>query len=817
MSPQRKNPGSAARASSTSPNAERHSTPDWRPGGGGTAAYERIVDALRSQGSTVKETGARQASATCPAHDDRRPSLSITGIEGRTLIYCHAGCETPEVLAALGLRSSDLFDSPRGQSYDYPDGRKVHRSTDKKFRQSGNTKGNSLFRADRVGDARTIYVVEGEQDVLAIESAGGTAVSPAMGAGKASRFDWTPLEGRGVVIVADKDEPGRHHAAEVARLLKPVAAAVKIVEAKSGKDAADHIASGHGLDEFVAVDWHDTDDDADDAQGLQTVPWPTLSPAALHGSAGEIVRLVEPHTEADPAAILAQLLAELGAAVGPGPHFVAANDRHCAVINPLVVGRTADGAKGTSLAVVEAIRRRALPWFDAFCTSGLSSAEGLIEAVRDPSGNTGDKDYDEGVVDKRLLVHEAEYKSVLVRSRREGSTLGQILRDAFDGRTLRTLTRRRNRLTATGAHIVVIGHITPAEFRSALQDSDLSGGSINRTLIVLSRRSRLHPRLGNIPDEALDAAAALFAYAYEAAVARGQMPFTDRFWARWDDAYLDLNRDRPDSRATEATARATVIVLRLALLYALFDRVAAIDVEHLQAALALWDYGDRSARWIFSTHEQEAQRETAGGLARYIRDGGPDGRTRTEINKEFFKGSKTHAEIKAQLTPLVHDGTVVEVRDDTGGRSATRYIHRNARKNGLTEKASQGLAEGSCGPEKRKKEPPETGLNPTFSGDNPCPKTPFDQGFPLIRFSGRREEESCTNPDPPGGVTDRTPGLTDCVASASANAHRNPRPCVHCCEPVTLGQVDPAGRPAHLGCQQGAEEHAPEPRLGGVS
>jgi hypothetical protein len=239
--------------------------------------------------------------------------------------------------------------------------------------------------------------------------------------------------------------------------------------------------------------------DDDDDETVRTVPWPTLNNAALHGTAGRIVNLVAPHTEADPAAVLAQLLAEFGATLGAEPHFVAGNDRHQAIINPLIVGRTNNGAKGTGLAVVEAIRKHALPWFDEFTASGLSSAEGLIEMVRDPSGEPDDNDYDPGVADKRLLVKESEYKSVLVRMRREGNTLGPTLRDTFDCRPLRTLTRKHNKLTATGAHIVVIGHVTPGEFRATLQDSDLSGGTVNRMLICLSRRSRLHSRLGNLP------------------------------------------------------------------------------------------------------------------------------------------------------------------------------------------------------------------------------------------------------------------------------------------------------------------------------
>jgi hypothetical protein len=218
---------------------------------------------------------------------------------------------------------------------------------------------------------------------------------------------------------------------------------------------------------------------------------------------GQIANGVAPHTEADPAAVLVQLLSVFGCTVGTNPHVWVANAAQRALLHPLIVGRTSDGAKGTALSVVEAVRRRALPDFAANTTSGLSSAEGLIEAVRD-----GDEDT--GVEDKRLLIKESEYRTVLTRSRRGNNTLGPVLRQAWDCDTLRTLSRSSNRLTATDAHISVIGHITPREFTSTVTGTDISGGSVNRLLICLSKRSRLDSRFGNVPQEVLESAGQMF-------------------------------------------------------------------------------------------------------------------------------------------------------------------------------------------------------------------------------------------------------------------------------------------------------------------
>jgi hypothetical protein len=444
----------------------------------------------------------------------------------------------------------------------------------------------------------------------------------------------------------------------------------------------DRIADGK-----AAVEAHAADPDA---EPLRTLVWPRLDPAALFGTAGEIVKSVAPHTEADSAALLVQLLAVFGCTVGAGPHVWVANAQQRALLHPLIVGRTSDGAKGTALSVVEAVRRRALPDFDAQTTSGLSSAEGLIEAVRD-----GTADEDPGIEDKRLLVKESEYRIVLTRARREGNTLGPVLRQAWDGDTLRTLSRSSNRLTATDAHIVVVGHITPREFTNTVSGADISGGSVNRLLICLSKRARLHPRFGNIPRDVLDSAAQMFSAAHSAAWGRDRVDFDDTFWPAWERAYRELNRDRPESDATDATARGVPQVLRLSLLYALMDTAKMITAQHLGAAQALWRYCEASAVWLFSSYDAETLRAASTGLTEFIRKAGSEGRTRTDISRGFFKGHASSDEISRQLSEVVHNGVVVLLEEETNGRPRTRYVHRSCGKGELAKEAGQDHHSGA--------------------------------------------------------------------------------------------------------------------------
>lgn len=459
-------------------------------------------------------------------------------------------------------------------------------------------------------------------------------------------------------------------------------------------------------------DTHDAD--CDDLP-VTTVPWPTLEPDALAGAAGHIVSMVAPHTEADPAAVLLQLLAVFGATV-ENPWIRVANRQHRAVVHPLLIGRTSSGAKGTALGVVTAIRRRALPEFDVDkVVHGLSTGEGLIELVRDGTGLD-----DPGILDKRLLVEETEYRTVLARGRREGSTLAPILRQAWDLDDLRTLTRQRSALTCTRPHIVVVGHCTPKELTRMVTESDLAGGSVNRLLLCCSQRTRLNPRFGNMPEETLAEAAELFLQAHEHARPRNEVGVHEQFWSEWEAAYEDLVRDRPETWAAEATARGHVQVLRLALIYCLLDRADAIGVEHLRAALAMWRYCDWSARWIFSTVWEEVERTRAEDLAEYIRDGGPQGRTRTEINTDFYFGHRTAKQIEADLAPLVHAGTVSEMRVPTRGRPQLRYVHRLCGKSGYAQNADQAAKQPAEKPKTpRKKQDQQRKKVPLLPRQNP--------------------------------------------------------------------------------------------------
>ena len=228
--------------------------------------------------------------AKCSAHDDKEPSLSITeGRDGRVLFHCHAGCAPEAICAKLGLKLADLFNGKPNRNggkavivatYDYRDAGgnllfQVCRFHPKGFRQRSpdpnkpggwiwNIQGvrRVLYRLPEtlaaIQRGEVVHVAEGEKDVAALVEHGFAATTNPGGAGKWQDRYTETLKGAAVVIVADKDIPGREHAADLAAKLQGVAASVKVIElpdtgGKPVKDAADFFAAGGTAVELRAI------------------------------------------------------------------------------------------------------------------------------------------------------------------------------------------------------------------------------------------------------------------------------------------------------------------------------------------------------------------------------------------------------------------------------------------------------------------------------------------------------------------------------------------------------------------------------------
>lgn len=419
------------------------------------------------------------------------------------------------------------------------------------------------------------------------------------------------------------------------------------------------------------------DDDHGDPPLPPPKPWPVLDQNALHGLAGDFVRRIGPETESDPVALLGQFLVSAGSVIGRTAFMRAEADQHFGNINLVLVGNSASGRKGSSAGQVRQMFKPEVDatWATACCKTGLSSGEGLIDAVRDSTTTsqpvkqkglvTGYQSVvtDPGVVDKRLLVEEPEFSKVLKVAAREGNTLSAVIRCAWDSVPLQTLTRNSPAI-CTEPHISIVGHITRQELRRTLTSTDAANGFGNRFLWLAVRRARLLPDGGN--DVELGDLVQRLSQSVNFAKTAGRLHRDPEAQALWRQHYELLSTSAPGLYGA-VTGRGLPQVLRLSLIYALLDCSSTVGPQHLAAALAFWSYCGASAQLIFGTETGDRR---ADDVAKLITE--TPGISRSEITKALgnhFSGSA----LVSVLARLRDDGIAHPITEPTQGRPRERW------------------------------------------------------------------------------------------------------------------------------------------------
>ena len=226
----------------------------------------------------------------CPVHGGKRDSFAVQSETGRA--YCHSACgrgwDVPAFEQAISncdfpvavqhisqIIGRDLSNNGTGPDrrvvaeYDYCDGDgkllfQVVRYRPKDFRQrrpdgqSGwiwNMRGVQLvpYRLPAILKAKTIYVVEGEQDVHSLEKLGIVATCNAGGAGKWRHKYREHFRDKEVFVIPDADPPGHKHANAVAQSLQGVSASVRVIPMPTGKDVSDWITAGGTAEQLLEL------------------------------------------------------------------------------------------------------------------------------------------------------------------------------------------------------------------------------------------------------------------------------------------------------------------------------------------------------------------------------------------------------------------------------------------------------------------------------------------------------------------------------------------------------------------------------------
>jgi hypothetical protein len=403
-----------------------------------------------------------------------------------------------------------------------------------------------------------------------------------------------------------------------------------------------------------------------------------MDAAAFQGLAGDFVRLVEPTTEADPVGLLIQFLTAYGNVAGRGPHRTADGARHHMNLFVVLVGKTSHGRKGTSLSrVLNPFSEAEAEWHKERRSTGLSSGEGLIWAVRDAiersepikekgkyTGEYQTAQIDPGVTDKRLLVVEPEFISTLKVCEREGNTLSPTIRQAWDSGDMNILTKNRPAM-ATGAHISIIAHITQDELLRGFNTIDAANGFANRFLWVCVQRARCLPFTPATDPAALAAISERLARALSPVP--GEIGLDAESREMWIAVYPELSNGRPGLLGA-VLGRAEAQVLRVALTYAALDRSSTIGRPHLEAALAVWSYCERSAEYIFGDTLGDPDADAILSALRTH----TDGLARTDISN-LFSRNLTAARLERALTTLDTHNLAHFIMEPGAGRPCQRW------------------------------------------------------------------------------------------------------------------------------------------------
>ena len=169
---------------------------------------------------------------------------------------------------------------------------------------------------------------------------------------------------------------------------------------------------------------------------------------------------------------------------------------------------------------------------------------------------------------------------------------------------------------------------------------------------------------------AVEALAAKTSPALAWALGQGnQIRFTTEAMQVWEPLYGQLTAEKTGLIGA-ALGRAEAQVRRLAVLYAVLDRREKVDVDHLMAACAVWQYCERSAAYIFGADSEEKD-EAQEKILAFLRERGEA--TQTELLHDCFKRKGTQR-LKDALETLSASGKICYKKERSEGTHKKKTV-----------------------------------------------------------------------------------------------------------------------------------------------
>lgn len=338
---------------------------------------------------------------------------------------------------------------------------------------------------------------------------------------------------------------------------------------------------------------------------------PEMSHEAYYGPLGQAVKLFE-HTEADPAAIMMCLLAGYGNMVDGNAYVETVQPiRQYSRINVLVVGASAKARKSAAWGQAKIVLKAINPeYVKDNVLGGFNSGHILVDhlhkrfTIENPTESITQPNQTTPLIvtkDRRMTVFEDEFVRVLKTVNADGSIYSAVLRSAFDGSKLEVRSRQKESEVHEGEHhISMIGCITAEELRSTLTNTEAYNGFGNRLLYVWAKRTKnVAISDTELDTEKLNDIALTLTTRMHKARSTGRLDLDEDAKELWVKVYDEVTLDDPGGLLGTLTARADVMVQRVALIFALADGSDLITRQHLEAAYAVWKYCRATAAYVF--------------------------------------------------------------------------------------------------------------------------------------------------------------------------------------------------------------------------
>lgn len=378
---------------------------------------------------------------------------------------------------------------------------------------------------------------------------------------------------------------------------------------------------------------------------------------------GKYVQELIPYTEAYPPAILFQLLEVAGILAGRRVYFAHGDYQFRLNGGTIVIGESGISRKGTGLLYARVPFRdhEHEATIDTLISENTQvSGEGFIQAISNRDNH-------------QLLIACEEFAGMLKSSKREGSNLSMIIRNALDCKSLGIDARKNAIATMHDAYASIIGHCTLDEFIANIAMDDINNGFLNRFQFTLSRQNSKIAFPETVPDgikqPVRDAFAQLikpqeFSPVVTLGFAKDARPV-------WEEFYYADNLDRSSLRESLA-ARAPAQVLRNASRVALLEGSTQVDARRLRIALAMLKYSQDCIDFIFGDYLNDDEEE----ILQFLMSD-KNGKTWHDINEWVARWKKPKRQTKRIVTRLTEKG-IVAIKTvkatDGAGRPAQRLL-----------------------------------------------------------------------------------------------------------------------------------------------